>query len=337
MDDEEKGELLLGGQDVSSENPFLLDETEQQQQQVNLDNFYLNEEEKKEAVSIVPESSTPSKAAASSDSAPAWSRGEVKSDTRIQEIERKERELAEREAAIQRREAEQRQQGSGGAQASYDKSKKNWPWCMPLVHYDLRNDIPEQQQGLVKTGFYCWLIAEAGYALNLLVMFLMLVTGSGVKFSTFLITCMATGAGIPLSWICWFQALYNLAQTDSGIFANLKFFFHFSFHLLFCALAFLSPPIIGDFNAGLFQMIYEFEKEGGIHKFFGFLCLMNTLIWLACGLLSLWVLQWTFRNFRSGGGIEATQQAGASALIAAKASMNTFGSMATSQKPSGLP
>merc|ERR1739847_176937 len=91
--------------------------------------------------------------------------------------------------------------------------------------------------GGLKTGFYCWLIAEAGYALNLLVMFLMLVTGSGVKFSTFLFTCMATGAGIPLSWICWFQALYNLAQTDSGIFANLKFFFHFSFPLLFCALA----------------------------------------------------------------------------------------------------
>ena len=140
-----------------------------------------------------------------------------------------------------------------------------------------------------------------------------------------------------------FSSVLWLSSLVSACFPFFQISVYRCTHLFFVSLTnllssfLLAAPIIGDFNAGLFQMIYEFEKEGGIHKFFGFLCLMNTLIWLACGLLSLWVLQWTFRNFRSGGGIEATQQAGASALIAAKASMNTFGSMATSQKPSGLP
>ena len=66
--------------------------------------------------------------------------------------------------------------------------------------------------------------------------------------------------------------------------------------------------------------------------------------WLARSMISLFfVLQWTFRNFRSGGGVEATQQAAASGLIAAKASMNTFGSMAStaaagaSAKPAAVP
>ena len=175
----------------------------------------------------------------------------------------------------------------------------------------------------------------------------------------FLLNCLATGGGVPLAWFCWYQALYNLAQNDAAIFPNLKFFFHFCFHVLFCGLAFLSPPIIGDFNSGLFTMIFQFSAGGGIHVFFGIMCLVsplsppplpllslltlfhgrlhaqvNSMLWLGIALLSLWILQRAFRSFRSGGGLEATQQAGASAIIAAKASMSSYG---TAQQPSAIP
>jgi len=203
------------------------------------------------------------------------------------------------------------------------------PWCFPIVHNDIAADIPEAERPLVRFGFICWMMAESGYLLNFVTMFLMLITGSGIGFSTFLITCMATGAGVPLAWICWYKSLYHAAQSKGGVFAYLKFFFHFSAHVGYCALAFLAPPIIGEFSAGLFTMVSQFEKGGGKHGFFGFMCLMNTLLWLGCGLLSLYVLQWAFKIFRSGGGVEATQQAGSAALVAAKASMGTFGTSNT--------
>jgi len=79
-------------------------------------------------------------------------------------------------------------------------------------------------------------------------------------------------------------------------------------------------------------MIYELEKDGGIHTFFAILCLINTVLWLGIGLLSLWILQWAFRTFRSGGGVEATQQASAAALVAAKASIKTFGSTSSANQ-----
>uniref|UniRef100_A0A7S2Z1H0 Secretory carrier-associated membrane protein n=1 Tax=Chloropicon laureae TaxID=464258 RepID=A0A7S2Z1H0_9CHLO len=365
MMDEENQESLLGGQeggsssaaDVAS-NPFVLDDGgaeafaspvpvptqppppdpfELPKPNLRLDDFY---ESAPQASKPPPSAAVQGGvAAAQAQAPPAWSKGQaaVEAEKRLEEIAERERELAQREERLREkeREADRLAAAAGGAQSD-DKTKKNWPWFFPLVHNDIPNDIPVEHQGLVRYGFICWILTECGYCLNFFIMFLLLLTGNSL-FSTFLITCMATAGGISLSWICWYQALYKLAQTDSAIFANLKFFFHFCFHLLFCGLAFLSPPIIGTFNAGLFTMIYEFEKGGGIHKFFGVLCLVNTLIWLATGLLSLWILQWTFRNFRSGGGVEATQQAAASGLIAAKASMNTFGSMATSAAAAAKP
>ena len=43
----------------------------------------------------------------------------------------------------------------------------------------------------------------------------------------------------------WYQGLYALGKDSSGIFVNLRFFFHFSFHVGFCGLVALSPPVIG--------------------------------------------------------------------------------------------
>ena len=60
-------------------------------------------------------------------------------------------------------------------------------------------------RSLVRLGFIAWLLAEAGYIVNWLGVFLILVSASGMSFSSFLITCMATGAGVPLSWICWYK------------------------------------------------------------------------------------------------------------------------------------
>jgi len=253
---------------------------------------------------------------------PAWASGKFKEDNKkveseIIDITQREKLLAEREAALDRREKQMQQESR---YLIPDKNRKNYPSCYPILHIDIRNDIPDDMKAQVRLSFICWHMTEAAYALNFFCMFLILVTGSGVNFSTFLINCMATGAGMPLAWICWFKSHYAAAQTNAAIFAYLKFFFHFGFHIGFCALAFLSPPLIGTFNAGMFTMVEQFEKGGSKHGFFGFLCLVNTLLWLAVGLLSLYIMHQAFKTFRAGGGIEATQQAGNAALVAARTS-----------------
>lgn len=312
------------------ENPFAVAgrQADAVQQGVMDDPFYSPEEQ---------QSNPNTNPAPTQSGAPPWSQGQVEADKRLEDIARREKELQEREAALKLQEEEQERQRNNAGRTEDDRTRKNFPPCYPLVRNDIKSDIPAHKQSLVKHGFVCWILAEIGYVFNFTTVFMLTLTGN-MAVSSFLMNCLATAGGIPLSWIMWYQALYHAAQTDAAVFAHLKFFFHFGFHVLFCALAFLSPPIVGSFNAGLFTMIYEFEnKDGGIHKFFGFLCLINTVVWLGCGLLSLWILQWTFRMFRSGGGVEATQQAGAAALIAASASVNTFGATATTQKPASLP
>lgn len=321
------GEISLQGGDATSqliEDPFVSTEDFYKD-----DTFQLQQTQpQSQAGDINPAPENPQ---------PAWSVGESEVNKKMEEIKRKETELAEREAALKLQEEEQNRLRKNAGMSDEEMKKKNFPPCYPLVRNDIKSDIPAPQQALVKYGFICWVITEIGYILNFSAGFLLMITGN-MKFSDFLMNFFATASGVPLSWIFWYQALYHAAQTEAAVFAHMKFFFHFSFHIFFCALAFLSPPVIGGFNAGLFTMIYEFEnKDGGVHKFFGVLCLINTLVWLACGLLSLWIIQWTFRIFRRGGGVEATQQAGAAALIAANASINTFGSTATTQKPASIP
>ncbi|QDZ21866.1 secretory carrier-associated membrane protein [Chloropicon primus] len=323
-------ESLLGGEE--EENPFVLDAgdvkppTLVDMSKEALDDFYSSGQEPGQSPPGPPEAVAPTPAGTEAPPVlPVWSQGKVAEDERAKELARREKELQEREAALKAREQEQnRREGIA------DKAP-NWPKFHPLIRHDIQNDIPADRQSFVRYGFICWLCTEAGYVLNFSIVFLMLITGGGTSLSTFLMNCLATVGGIPLAYFMWYQALYNVAQTD-GVFAHIKFFFHYGFHILFCGLAFLSPPVIGYYNAGLFTMIYELEKDGGIHTFFAILCLINTVLWLGIGLLSLWILQWAFRTFRSGGGVEATQQASAAALVAAKASIKTFGSTSSANQ-----
>lgn len=230
-----EGESLLGREGNKSsaeeENPFIENPTSE-----DLDGFYLAdppEQSVPEVVLVDPPS------ASKGEKEPSWSKGKVAADERLGEIERREKELAEREAALESREAEHNR-----AQGIVLKVP-NWPPCYPLVRNDIKNDIPAEQQQLVRYGFVVWCATECGYVVNFLISFLMLVTGAGSSLTSFLWCALATGGGIPLSWFMWYQGLYALGKDSSGIFVNLRFFFHFSFHVGFCGVVALSPPMIG--------------------------------------------------------------------------------------------
>ena len=220
------------------------------------------------------------------------------------QLKEKERALEERERELKEREAmeekERRMLLPGG-------KRKNFPPCYPLVYHDLKEDIPEANQGMMRAAFGAWLMTEAGYVLNFSVMFLLLVTGNSA-FTRFLICCMATGAGVPLSWSMWYQQIYAASQTNAATIPYMKFFLNFAFHILFCGLAFLAPPVIGSFNAGLFTAIGQFASGSGLNIFFGVLCLVNTALWGANTALSLYVMRWAYYTFRVTGGVQAAQQ-----------------------------
>ena len=221
-----------------------------------------------------------------------------------EKLREKERALEERERDLKEREAMEEKDRRLLLPSG---KRKNFPPCYPLVHHDLKDDIPEANQGMMRAAFAAWLMSEAGYALNFFIMFLLLVTGNSA-FTKFLICCMATAAGVPLSWSMWYQQIYAASQTNAATLPYLLFFFHFAFHILFCGLAFLSPPIIGSFNAGLFTAIEQFAGGSGANVFFGVLCLVNTALWGANTALSLYVMRWAYYTFRVTGGVQAAQQ-----------------------------
>lgn len=60
------------------------------------------------------------------------------SQKREKELSKREKELAKKEEELRRR--EQAVQEAGGVV----KEVKNWPRCYPIIHHDIKGDIPEQ-------------------------------------------------------------------------------------------------------------------------------------------------------------------------------------------------
>lgn len=70
--------------------------------------------------------------------------------------------LNKREELLNRREDELRRlemelRSSGG-----NKSTKNWPPFCPVVHHDIAGEVPAQMQGMVRCGYFAFLVSPTG-------------------------------------------------------------------------------------------------------------------------------------------------------------------------------
>jgi hypothetical protein len=221
-------------------------------------------------------------------------------------VDARERALVERERAVSAREDEVRQ---GLIR------RHNWPRCFPILYHDISADIPAENQRTVRLAYVTWLIAAAAYAFNFLTLTIAFFGGAhNTRLADWFFALLVGSVGLPASFIFWYSAIYNAAQSQGGVLAYGRFFGHMSVHILFCIWMILALPRVGNFAAGIFRMIAWFsareEKKGKLSVTVGFFAIANILLWSVCGLLSVAVLQQAAVRFRASGGVTELRRQG---------------------------
>ena len=114
-------------------------------------------------------------------------------------------------------------------------------WC-PVTHHDIDKDIPSENAHIVRTGLLAWTTACAGYLLGWFVITVMFAASVDKSIIDWILACVVTILGVPLSWKTWYRSLYASQMTDKSLHYAL-FFFHGSVHLAWAAWSIVSPPI----------------------------------------------------------------------------------------------
>ncbi|XP_059275575.1 secretory carrier-associated membrane protein 4 [Lycium ferocissimum] len=205
----------------------------------------------------------------------------------------KQKELATWEADLQRRERDIKRREDAVAGAGVPTDDRNWPPFFPIIHHDIANEIPAHSQRLQYLAFASWLGIVLCLVFNVLAVTICWIRGGGVKI--FFLAVIYALTGCPLSYVLWYRPLYNAMRTDSALKFG-WFFLSYLFHIGFCILAAIAPPIVfhGKSLTGILAAIDVFSDSALVGIFyligFGFFCLE--------ALLSLWVLQKVYMYFR---------------------------------------
>ena len=207
----------------------------------------------------------------------------------------REAQLEAREADVARRERDVDNKERMIRRTSNIVPLKNWPALCPLTYHSL-DEIPIQDQSLVRTAYRLWVLTASCYVVNLLVMTTLWLGGGPRGLWETLMSALVVVAGVPLSFILWYKGgIYSACKTD-GTLRFGWFLFHFSMHTFWMAWGTLAVPSAGEYLAGLFTAIDCFRTS----VFFGIISMLATALWLACALLSLHVMRISVHRFRGG-------------------------------------
>jgi hypothetical protein len=187
-------------------------------------------------------------------------------DAREMAIKKKEKELAEREAAVARGE-------TGG-------SRKNWPrlpFVRPMLRHNISEDVPAERQRLVRFGYYVWILMAAGFVWNWIVILIMFIA-TRKKLSDWLFASLICGFGFPLSFWLWHLNLYKGSIRDTAM-RWWWFFLWSALQPVLCGWIAVAPPVVGNWAAGGFTMITQFNKGDGAGIVFAIFSIVNMVFW----------------------------------------------------------
>ncbi|KZV90407.1 scamp-domain-containing protein [Exidia glandulosa HHB12029] len=186
---------------------------------------------------------------------------------RVEELERRERELAAREQEINRKQEHLRKHG-----------RNNWPFFFPLIFHSIKDEIPEGSQALVLRLYQLWLVLLGTLILNLVSCIFILLAGSddGGRDLGASITYLPF-IGI-LSFLLWYRPIYNAYMKEQALYYYIYFVFC-GFHLLFSAYMLIGIPSTG--SAGLINTISMYNRGALVA---GILCTVTTVGWALQGL-----------------------------------------------------
>ncbi|GAA6051827.1 hypothetical protein JCM3770_005485, partial [Rhodotorula araucariae] len=218
------------------------------------------------------------------DPAPQTAPANADVQARLDELQRRERELAARESALTAKQEHIRKHG-----------RNNWPpgpW--PLLFHSIQDEIPEAHQATVLTLYRIWMFFVVVLAVNLVGGVLLTISGSSNG---------DLGAGIMylpvlsvLSFLLWYRPVYNAFAKEYSFFYYIFFLFG-GFHIAFCIYMFIGIPSSG--SAGLINLISRFA---GGHIAAGVLCVIATVGWAVETLAFVWMYKnvWALSHGEKG-------------------------------------
>jgi len=198
-------------------------------------------------------------------------------NTQAADLARRERELAAREAAVNKQADHVRKHG-----------RNNWPFFFPLIYHSIAEEIPEAHRATVTRLYQIWLLLGVTLIVNFVACLFILLAGSpdGGKDLGGSITYMPI-IGI-LSFLLWYRPIYNGYMKEQALYYYLFFFFA-GWHLLFSIYMIIGIPSTGA--AGLIQTIQAYVRG---HIVAGILGTIATVGWVAqtLGLAFYYRLTW---------------------------------------------
>ncbi|GAA5914567.1 hypothetical protein JCM8208_001205 [Rhodotorula glutinis] len=241
---------------------------------------------------------------------PQAAHGGADVQARLEELQRRERELAARETALSQKQEHIRNFG-----------KANWPgFGFNILFHSIEEEIPEAHQATVLMLYRIWMFFVLVLAVNLVAAVLLTASGSSSG---------DLGAGIMylpvlsvLSFLLWYRPVYNAYSKEYSFFYYIFFFFGL-WHALFCVYMFVGIPSSG--GAGLINLISSFA---GGHIAAGVVCTVATVGWALETLAFLWM----FKNVRAHSSGEQGHT-----LAQAKQEIQMYGIKAYLFKASSMP
>ena len=235
-------------------------------------------------------------------------------------LDARERDMAAREAALSRAEADVRRGGGGGGRGGGSGPDKNWPRCCPVVHHDIAGEIPASAQGAIRAAYWAYLGLVFCLLFNTGAVFVRFAVHKldPTKLPSFLMAAIYLCAGVPGAWLLWYARVYNAAIKDRAL-TYAFFFLAFGAHLIFCAWTAIAPPIAGgNAHAGFITGVTNLSTSAPV----GGVYLASGCLWSLETLWSVWVLRSVYAAFRGQGGerrLKSELQSGAAAAALAAA------------------
>ncbi|KAG8925115.1 hypothetical protein FRC03_009082 [Tulasnella sp. 419] len=203
---------------------------------------------------------------------------------RAAELERRERELAAREQAL-------------NAKAEHIKKhgRNNWPPFFPLIYHSIPDEIPEAHRTTVTRLYQLWLVLLITLIVNMVACLLVLLAGApdGGK------DLGASIGYIPmigiLSFLLWYRPIYNGYMKEQALYYYIYFFFG-GWHLLFSIYMIIGIPSTG--SGGLIQTIQAFSQG---HIVAGVLGAIATVGWVLQGVGLGWYYRLTWAHHNDAG------------------------------------
>lgn len=199
---------------------------------------------------------------------------------RLEDLARRESELAARETALERKAEHIRKHG-----------RNNWPpGPFPLIFHDIDMEIPEESKSTVLTMYRIWMFLVIVLLVNMVGGVFLLISGANNGGSDLIASVVYVPVISILSFLMWYRPVYNAYMKESAVFYYAYFVFG-GFHIAYCTYMFIGIPSSG--SAGLINLISRFAN-GSILA--GIFCILATIGWAMETLACVWMYKQVYAH-----------------------------------------